>query len=158
MKTWPILIAVLAAQPTLAHPGAGHAQVTVGETAAVTNVLAAYKAALERLDGSGTEQLFVTDSAIFESGGSEGTYSNYLAHHLSPELAGFKSFAFSNYVISVRFEGALALATESYTYRIETKTGEVAERLGVATSVLKKIDGQWKILSMHNSTRRSAAH
>lgn len=158
MRTCLILIAALAAQPALAHPGAGHAQVTVGETAAVTTVLAAYKAALERLDVSGTEQLFVTDSAIFESGGSEGTYSNYLAHHLSPELAGFKSFAFSNYIISVRFEGALALATETYTYRIQTKTGEVAERLGVATSALKKIGGQWKILSMHNSSRRPTAH
>ena len=70
----------------------------------------------------------------------------------------FKSFAFSNYRISVRFEGPLALATESYNYRIETKTGEIAERVGVATSVLKKIGGRWKIISMHNSTRRPAVH
>lgn len=158
MRTCLILIAALAAQPALAHPGAGHAQVTVSETAAVTNVLSAYKAALERLDVSGTEQLFVTDSAILESGGSEGTYSNYLAHHLLPELAGFKSFAFSNYLISVRFEGPLALATESYTYRIETKAGEIAERAGVATSMLKKVGGQWKIVSLHTSSRRPTAH
>ena len=42
----------------------------------------------------------------------------------------------------------------SDTYRIETKKGEVAERIGVATSVLTKIEGSWKILSMHNSARR----
>lgn len=48
----------------------------------------------------------------------------------------------------------MAIATESYKYRIETKGGEVAERLGVATSILKKVDGKWKILLMHNSARK----
>lgn len=158
MRAWLILIAAFAAQPVLAHPGAEHRIVAENDTTAVTNVLAAYKAAIERLDARGTERLFTADSAIFESGGSEGTYSNYLAHHLSPELAEFKSFTYSNYRISVRFEGPLALATESYSYRIETKTGEIAERLGVATSVLKKIGSQWKIISMHNSSRRPTAH
>ena len=158
MKTWLVLVASLAAQPVLAHPGAEHGSVVGNETEAVTGVLAAYKSAIERLDATGTERLFTADSTIFESGGVEGTYANYLAHHLGPELKEFKSFAFSNYQISVRFEGRLALATESYNYRIETKTGEIAERVGVATSVLKKIGGQWKIVSMHNSTRRPAAH
>ena len=157
MKTWLILIVSLAAQPVLAHTGAGHTTVVKSEISAVTAVLSAYKSAVERLDATGTEQLFTADSAIFESGGVEGTYSNYLAHHLTPELKEFKSFAFSNYRISVRFEGPLALATESYNYRIETKAGEIAERVGVATSVLKKIGGKWKIVSMHNSSRRPAA-
>ena len=61
---------------------------------------------------------------------------------------------FSDYKVAVRFEGPVALATETYNYRIETKSGEIAERRGVATSVLKKIGGQWKILSMHNSARK----
>ena len=59
--------------------------------------------------------------------------------------------------LDVRFEGPIALATESYDYRIETKAGEVAERRGVATSVLKKIGGEWRILSMHNSARKPRA-
>ena len=116
-----------------------------------------YKAAIERLDARGTERLFSTDSAIFETGGVEGNYANYLAHHLTPELAEFKSFRFSNYKIEVRFVGPVALATESYAYRIETKKGEVAERLGVATSVLTKAGGSWKIISIHNSARRPKA-
>ena len=157
MKTWFILVASLAAQPVLAHPASEHGTAVENDTAAVTAVLSAYKSAVERLDSTGTERLFTADSAIFESGGVEGTYSNYLVHHLAPELKEFKSFAFSNYRISVRFEGSLALATESYSYRIETKAGEIAERVGVATSVLKKVGGQWKIASMHNSSRRPAA-
>lgn len=124
------------------------------DQAAVKDVLARYKSAIEKLDSTGTEQLFTADSLIFETGGVEGSYANYLAHHLGPELKEFKSFAFSDYKVDVRFEGPVAIATESYNYRIVTRDGEIAERLGVATSVLKKVDGKWKIVLMHNSARR----
>lgn len=146
--------AILIAQPAFAQPAEPPVATAEVDTAAVKAVLAQYQAAIERLDATGTEQLFAPDSAIFETGGSEGTYANYLAHHLGPELKNFKSFKFSNYKIDVRFEGPIALATQSYTYRIETNKGEVVERLGVSTSVLKKIDGQWKILVSHNSGRK----
>ena len=124
------------------------------DAAQVRGVFEKYKAALERLDASGTEALFSSDSMVFESGGDEGTYAHYLAHHLKPELAEFRSFKFSNYVIAVRLEGAAALVTETYKFRIEPKTGDAADRLGVATSVLRKTGGKWKIVLMHNSSRR----
>ena len=148
------LVASSAAQAvqTDKHPSA--ARVATSQEDAVKQVLARYKAAIERLDATGTEQLFAADSVIFETGGVEGTYPNYLAHHLGPELKAFKRFSFSDYKVEVRFEGPVALATETYNYRIETKSGEIVDRRGVATSFLKKIGGQWKILSMHNSARR----
>lgn len=153
-----IVAAALIAQPLAAKPAtAPAAAARTVEAAAVRAVLAQYQAAIIRLDARGTERLFTPDSAIFESGGIEGNYANYLAHHLTPELAEFKSFTFSNYKVDVRFEGPVAIATETYNYRIETKAGEVAERAGVATSVLKKIGGKWTILSMHNSARRPKA-
>ncbi len=127
------------------------------DTRAVIAVLAQYKAAIERLDARGTERLFTADSQIFETGGDEGTYANYLAHHLAPELGEFKSFTFSDYKIDVRFVGAVALASETYRYRIAPKVGDPAERLGVATSVLRKAGGEWRIVSMHNSARRPKA-
>ena len=153
---------VSAVLPAGAHPSNAHPTLTghvanATETAAVRAVLAQYQSAMERLDPSGTDRLFAANSTIFETGGVEGTYANYLAHHLTPELAEFKSFRFSDYKVEVRFEGALALANESYRYRIETKKGDIAERLGVATSVLKKVGGRWKIISMHNSARRPTA-
>ena len=69
-------------------------------------------------------------------------------------MAEFKSFTFSDYKVDVRFEGSLALTTETYSYRIETKDGTIAQRIGVTTSVLKQIDGQWRILVSHNSGRK----
>lgn len=147
------MAAPLATKPAMVPPAAAR---TV-EAAAVRAVLAQYQAAIVRLDARGTERLFTPDSAIFESGGVEGNYVHYLAHHLTPELAEFKAFTFSNYKVDIRFEGPVAIATETYNYRIQPKIGDVAERTGVATSVLKKVGGHWKILSMHNSARRPKA-
>jgi uncharacterized protein (TIGR02246 family) len=146
--------AVAAMSPAIA---AGQPAPSAADTRAVIAVLAKYKAAIERLDPRGTERLFAADSQIFESGGAEGTYANYLEHHLTPELGEFKSFAFSDYRIDVRFVGGVALATETYRYRIVPKAGGDAERLGVATSVLRKAGGEWRIVSMHNSARRPKA-
>ena len=141
------------ATPSTAHPdhranspiAAGIQSPAAVERAAVQTVLSRYKAAIERLDARGTEQLFSANSAIFETGGTEGTYANYLAHHLGPELHEFKSFKFSDYKVDVHLLGpAAAHAIETYKYRIETKKGEVVERIGVATSVLQKEGGRWK--------------
>ena len=162
-------LGVIALATFVAHPAHGASSQPVppqssnlssaeAEAAAVRAVLSAYKAAIERLDADRTEQLFTADSAIFETGGTEGTYANYLAHHLGPELHEFKSFKFSDYKVNVHLLGPTAAhAIETYKYRIETKSGEVVERLGVATSVLKKENGRWKVAMMHNSGRKPKA-
>lgn len=151
IKLNTMMVAAMAVIPTAAL---GQEASPASERQAVEAVLSQYKTAIERLDANGTEELFTTDSQIFETGGSEGSYTNYLSHHLGPELGHFRSFKFSDYKVDVRFEGPVALATETYRYRIEPKSGEAAERLGVATSVLKKFDGRWRIISIHNSARR----
>lgn len=155
------MIAAAMAAQAAADPHAAHTPTVAAQPASVTAdqnavraVLARYKAAIERLDATGTEALFTGDSAVFETGGVEGTYKEYLAHHLGPELAAFRTFAFSDYTVAVRIEGDLALATETYNYRIEPKTGEIAMRKGVATSVLTRTADGWKILVMHNSARK----
>lgn len=152
-------VALLVASPAVAQPSqALPAAAQRAEIAAIKTVLAQYKAAIEKLDATNTERLFAKDSTIFETGGVEGTYANYLAHHLGPELHEFRSFRFSDYKVDVHLIGpAAAHAIETYNYRIETKSGEIAQRRGVATSVLKKIGGQWKIVSMHNSARKPRA-
>ena len=144
------------AQPERSQPSQSPAAAQESDArAAVKAVLTQYKAAIEQLDARGTEQLFTANSAIFETGGTEGTYANYLAHHLGPELHEFKSFKFSDYKVDVHLLGpAAAHAIETYKYRIETKTGEIVERLGVATSVLTKQNGRWTIVMMHNSGRK----
>ncbi len=124
------------------------------DEAAVKAVLASYKTALERLDLTGTDSLFATDNVLAESGKLEGSYSDYVANHIGPELGHFKRFAFSDYVVRIERAGDVAWATETYRYVIELKDrAELIERQGLSTTVLQRIEGEWKIRSMHSSSR-----
>jgi ketosteroid isomerase-like protein len=121
---------------------------------AIKAVLGAYNRALTSLDAAKAQDLFTADSAVFESGGVEGTFAHYLEHHIGPELAEFKEFSFRDYKVEVRLEPPVALATETYIYKIVLKEGDrVIEKRGVATSVLKKVAGEWKIIQTHTSSR-----
>lgn len=121
---------------------------------AVRRVLADYKAALERLDMDGVDTLFAEDNVVIENGKLEGSYADYLANHIGPELGHFTSFSFSDYKPSVRVHGDVAWATETYRYRIVLKEdGKVIERQGVSSSVLHRTDAGWRIVSMHGSSR-----
>ena len=122
---------------------------------AVKSVLKKYSTAVEKLDVTGTEKLFTADSKVFESGGSEGTYAHYLEHHLGPEFKEFTSFKYNDYKVDVQVDGKYAFATETYGYTIiVAKDKSEVKRKGVATSVLKKVNSEWKIMVSHNSSRR----
>lgn len=116
-------------------------------------VLAAYRAALTGLDTEAMGSLFVEDSAIFESGTAEGTFANYLEHHLRPELGEFASFTIADPKVTITVVDDMAFASETYTYRITLRDGRVVDREGVATSVLLLDDGKWKIAQYHSSSR-----
>lgn len=124
----------------------------------VITVMKSYKDALQNLTTKGTFELFIEDSKVFESGGVEGSYEHYIEHHLGPELGHFKSFNFSDYEIDVLVDGIYAFTTETYVYTIVLKPNEKGEsrtisKKGVATSILKKIEGKWKIIKTHSSSR-----
>lgn len=98
------------------------------EKDAVISVMKKYKEALQNLTTEGTFGLFMDDSQVYEQGGVEGTYNNYIEHHLGPELGHFKSFAFSDYTIKVEVDLPYAFTTEAYIYTIELKPEENGER------------------------------
>lgn len=124
--------------------------------AAVKAVLQSYKQAIENLDGEAASALFATDARIFEQGGDEGTWAFYLEHHLGPEFSEIKSFKFSDYEVDVQVSGDLAIASETYRYRIELpETAEPIVRLGAATSVLRRTADGWKIFHYHSSSRKT---
>ncbi len=135
------------------------------EKEAVSTVMKSYKDAIQNLTTEGTIELFTKEATVFESGGSEGTYANYVAHHLGPELDYFKSFVFSDYVIDVKIDMPFSFVTESYVYTLVIKENEehgteerTIKKRGVATTSLKKIDGKWKITKTHSSSRGLRGH
>ncbi|MBN4047276.1 nuclear transport factor 2 family protein [bacterium AH-315-P13] len=130
------------------------------EKETVAAVMKSYKDAIQNLTSEGTLELFTEDAQVYESGGVEGTYANYLEHHLGPELSHFNSFIFSDYTIDVIIDMPFAFTTETYIYTIDLKAneergteGRIIKKKGVATSDLKKIDGKWKITKTHTSSR-----
>ena len=145
----------LAQMPSTTDPAAT-------EVAAVKAVLRQYQQAVQKRDTTGTDRLFAPNSQVFESGGVEGNYRHYAAHHLAPELSEFASFTYTGYKIEVQVDGPYAFATETYGYTIGLKPDPKTHkpvapvtRKGVATSVLRKnAAGQWQILSSHNSARK----
>ena len=55
----------------------------------------------------------------------------------------------------MQVDGIYAFATETYNYTIVlAKDKTEVKRKGVTTSVLKKINGNWKIMMSHNSSRK----
>ncbi|MGK7368599.1 MAG: YybH family protein [Candidatus Halalkalibacterium sp. M3_1C_030] len=137
------------------HGNHNHDSMSSTEAEAVKEVLKNYKTALENLDVSNTQALFAEDATIFENGKYEGSYQDYLDHHIGPELGHFKEFTFSDYNVDVRMEDDIAIAYETYNYKIvlDDEESRTIERQGVATSVLKKMDGSWKIIQNHGSSR-----
>jgi ketosteroid isomerase-like protein len=128
---------------------------------AVFQVMKSYKDAIQNLTTDGTFELFTPDATIFEQGKVEGTYEEYINHHLGPELGHFKSFTFSDYKIDVTVNLPYAFAIENYLYTIvlkEDKAKGTSERTieskGVATSILEKIEGEWKIIHSHTSFKK----
>ena len=131
---------------------------SISDREAVITVMKTYKDAIQNLTTKGTFDLFAEDSNVFESGGVEGTYVHYIEHHLGPELGHFKSFTFSDYEIDAQVDGNYAFTTETYVYTIILKPNDKGEsrtiaKKGVATSILKKMDGKWKIIKTHTSSR-----
>jgi ketosteroid isomerase-like protein len=91
----------------------------------------------------------------------EGTYTDYIDNHLGPELGHFKSFTFSDYNVNVSVNLPYAYTTEDYLYTIVLKedpergiTERTINSKGVATSILQKIDGEWKIIHSHTSFKK----
>ena len=117
------------------------------------STLEASRSGIESLDDTNMPRLFTDDALVFENGKAEGSFSNYLAHHLSPELKEFESFTFNNETIDISVIGETAIAWETYTYTIVLKDGRIIERQGVATAVLVKRDESWKIAQYHSSSR-----
>ncbi|WP_142785846.1 YybH family protein [Changchengzhania lutea] len=131
------------------------------EKQAVLEVMKTYKDAIQNLTTEGTFDLFTPTATVFEQGKIEGTYKDYIDGHLGPELAHFKSFTFSDYEIDATVNLPYAYTTENYLYTIVLKADEeketeerTIESKGVATSILEKIDGTWKIIHSHSSFKK----
>lgn len=146
-------LAVLAALAT-ASPASAQMQAPSVPAAEARKVLDAFTSALGRREVGEIARLFTPDAAVLEGGKYEGRISQYLEHHLGPELAAFESFEIKDRKVDVQVRGDVAWAREEYAYVIRAKGREgLIQRQGVSTAVLVQTAESWRISQLHLSSR-----
>lgn len=90
---------------------------------------------------------------IFEGGHANYGWADYRDNHLVPEMKEIQNTKYEFTDIKPRVSGKFAYATMKYSI-----SGDVNKRhfdsAGVATAVLEKIRGKWKLVHFHSSSPR----
>ena len=116
----------------------------------------AYDAAFNARDVAKLAPMYHPDVTIFEGSGINRGWVDYRDNHLGPELKSFQDlqWAHSNIVVHMLGDSAAYVTAD---YAIKYKVGERAvDSGGIATHVLVKEQGQWKIRHSMTAARRRA--
>jgi uncharacterized protein (TIGR02246 family) len=116
----------------------------------------AYDAAFNARDIEKLAALYHPDVTIFEGAGINRGWVDYRDNHLGPELKSFQDLQWAHSNLVVHMLGDLAAyvtADYSIKYKLE---GRAVDSGGIATHVLVKEQGAWKIRHSHTAQRRRA--
>ena len=131
------------------------------DDASVVATLTNYAAAIQSKDMAEIEKYAVTnnDFTIFEGGHINWGWADYRDHHLGPELKQFLEIKYSFADIKPHIYGDIAYATLKSSIAVKMERREF-EGESLATAVLVKRDGNWKIKHLHTSRipRRRGNH
>lgn len=126
-----------------------------GDEKAVMEVLRQNAAAFEKNDLATLDKIWMNSESVtvFESGHANYGWLDYRNNHLSPEMKEIKNtkYAFSD--IKMKVSENLAYATMKYTISGDSE-GRHFDSAGLATAVLEKSDGKWRIVHWHSSAPR----
>lgn len=92
---------------------------------------------------------------IFEGGHANYGWADYRDNHLVPEMKEIKNTKYEFTDIKPQVSGKLAYATMKYSIAGDVE-GRHFENAGVATAVLEKINGNWKLVHFHSSSPRKS--
>jgi len=90
---------------------------------------------------------------IIEGSGVNHGWEDYRDNHLAPELRAFTNFTYKYSAIEPVVRDDFAFVALRYELTADTESGHI-EMEGRGTTVLEKIDGQWRIVHTHTSGRR----
>lgn len=124
---------------------------------AVIAVIQQNAAAFAKNDTSAMEKIWDNSEnvVIFEGGHANYGWADYRDNHLFPEMKEIQNAKYEFTDIKPKVSGNLAYATMKYSI-----SGDVNKRhfesAGVATAVLEKIRGTWKLVHFHSSSPRKS--
>ena len=125
------------------------------EIKAVTEVLTQEAQAVEKGDLAALDKLWANDESVtvFESGHANYGWKDYRENHLAPELKEFKNTKYTFSDLKVKVAGKTAWATFKYTLSAEIEARKIVSG-GLATAILEKREGKWRIVHWHSSSPR----
>ncbi len=125
------------------------------EEKAVADALRRNATAFANNDMATMEKIWVMDKSltIFESGHANYGWVDYRDNHLGPEMKEMKNTKYEYSDIRAKVSGSMAYATMKYTISGDSE-GKHFDSAGLATAVLEKSGGKWRILHWHSSAPR----
>src|SRR5437667_767761 len=125
------------------------------DEAAVRDALIKSALSFEKNDIAMATQVWANDESltVFESGHANYGWADYRDHHLGPEMKEMQNTKYSFSDMKTHVAGNTAWVTMKYS--IAADVGDVGktrhvEGAGLATAVLEKRDGQWRIVHWHS--------
>ncbi len=120
------------------------------------DIIHAIELGWEQADGTPFEQHFLDfDGArFFETGGQNDSLTDLIEHHVEPEgdaLEGL-DLTFSNIQTHIHGDSAWALADVEVKATVRKDQRKIHNR-GYETFIFQRIDGAWKVVHTHSSSR-----
>jgi uncharacterized protein (TIGR02246 family) len=146
------LVIVLILVTSVASPGLAQ-----NHEAELRQFFKAYDVAFNAKDMAKLAAMYHKDVTIFEGTGINRGWIDYRDNHLGPEMKSFENLEWAQTNIVVHMLGDNS-AYVTADYSIKYKAGErQVDSGGIATHVLLKEDGAWKIRHSHTAARRAPA-
>jgi ketosteroid isomerase-like protein len=121
-----------------------------------TDIARSYFESMDSKDLDAAEALFAKSSSIFETGGTEGNWQRYRAHHIGAELDAIKTFetTLGEPEEEVSTDGAMAFVAWPIEYHIVLQDGREIDSRGTVTFVFVRGNEGFHIRHLHWSSRR----
>ena len=140
---------------TSAHDKSHHDK-EMTDTDQIQHIISRIDYGWENGDGTPFRKHFLDfDGArYFESGGQNIGLNDLVEHHVEPEKDAlvFLDIEYNN--IQIHFEGHIAWALADTLVKGEVKkSGKKFDKKGHQTFLFKKVEGEWKVIHTHSSSR-----
>ncbi len=127
-----------------------------GEEEQLIQIIAAVEVGWETADGTPFREHFLDfhGARYIESGGQNSGLDDLVHHHVEPEgdVLDSLDLTFSN--VETHFEGDFAWAIADVEVEAVVKSdGRRIHNRGYETFLFRRIDGEWKVVHTHSSTR-----
>jgi ketosteroid isomerase-like protein len=147
-----IALAVLAAHSSLGQSN---------DETSVREALMQSASSFEKNDMAAATQVWANDESltVFESGHANYGWADYRDHHLGPEMKEMQNTKYAFSSMKIHVSGNTAWATMKYSITADVGEGGKTRHVdgaGLASAVLERREGQWRIVHWHSSAPRRA--